>query len=91
MSDGTGTTPAGTARPSAQIDQTGPAKPSARIEQIRDALMPNCAFEWEVAEALNCSRKKIQMLNLPHEKIGGTRIYNVLAVREALRSRTPEI
>jgi hypothetical protein len=79
MSEETGPTPAETARP------------SDRISQIRDALMPNCAFEWEVAEALNCSRRKIQLLGLPYEKIGGTRIYNVLAVREALRGRTPEI
>jgi hypothetical protein len=79
MSEEAGTTPAGV------------AKPSARINQIRDALMPDCAFEWEVAEALNCSRRKIQLLGLPYEKIGGTRIYNVLAVREALRGRTPEI
>jgi hypothetical protein len=78
MSEETGTEPAGT------------AKPSARVSQIRDALRPNCAFEWEVAEALNCSRRKIQLLGLPFEKIGGTRIYNVLAVREALRGRKPE-
>ena len=36
-----------------------------RIVQIREALLPGGAFEWELAAALDCSRRKVQELKLP--------------------------
>jgi hypothetical protein len=60
-----------------------------RIERLRDALLPDGAFEGELAAALGCSRRKVQQLGLPFDKIGGTRIYNIPGSRQALRRRPP--
>ncbi len=61
-------------------------KPSrSRVERLRDELLPNGAFEEEIAEALNCSERQVQRLRLPFRKIG---IYDVPGSREALRSRS---
>ena len=61
-----------------------------RIAQLRDELLPGGAFEWELAAALDCSRRKIQQLGLPFDRIGGTRIYRVAGARKVLRpAETP--
>jgi hypothetical protein len=74
-------------------DETGSPEPIQQpadwIVQLREELMPDGAFEWEVAAALGCSRRKVQRLDLPYRKVGSTRIYNVTGSRKALQCQPP--
>jgi hypothetical protein len=47
------------------IPTTEFAKTSTRVERLREALLPGLAFEDEIAEALNCSRRTVQRLRCP--------------------------
>jgi hypothetical protein len=68
------------------LAELGGAARSARIEQIRGELLPGGAFEFEIAEALNCSTRHVKRLNLPFRKFGSRRIYDVPGSREVIRN-----
>jgi hypothetical protein len=53
------------------------AKTSTRVERLREALLPGLAFEDEIAEALNCSRRTVQRLRLPFVRVGMRRAYSL--------------
>ena len=54
---------------------------------LREQLLPNIAFEEEVANALNCSRRTVQRLGLAFVRIGKRRGYLVSKAHEELKSR----
>jgi hypothetical protein len=57
----------------------------SRVRRIREALLPDHAYEDELAEALDCSRRKVQRLGLPFVKIGARRAYSISGSRDVLR------
>jgi hypothetical protein len=70
---------------------TASATPPSRAERLRDELLPDQAFEEEIAAALACSRRTVQRLNLPYVKVGTRRIYIVSGSRDVLqRPPAPE-
>jgi hypothetical protein len=66
-----------------------PATPPGRSERLRDELLPDQAFEEEIAAALACSRRTVQRLNLPYVKVGTRRIYIVSGSRDVLQRLPP--
>ena len=66
-----------------------PATPPGRAERLRDELLPDQAFEEEIAAALACSRRTVQRLNLPYVKVGTRRIYIVSGSRDVLQRLPP--
>ena len=72
---------------SESLAPTDDATRVSRVDLLREKLLPNGAFEDEMAAALQCSRRQIQRLGLPFTKNGETRIYDVPGSREAIRRR----
>lgn len=58
---------------------------STRVERIRDELFPDGALEEEIAQAINCSPRQVQRLNLPYKKLGTKRVYDVSGARNIVR------
>ena len=53
-------------------EETSPATAQQlldRVSRIRAALLGDGATEQEIADALECSRRKVQRLGLPYEKV----------------------
>jgi hypothetical protein len=53
------------------------AEAQDRRRQLRKELIGNGATNQEIADALNCSTRKIDRLKLPFRKIGGTKIFDI--------------
>ena len=58
---------------------------NTRVERIRDELLPDGALEEEIAQAINCSPRQVQRLNLPYKKLGAKRVYDVSGARDIVR------
>lgn len=59
-----------------------------RIESLREQLLPDSAFEEEIAEALACSRRTVQRFELPYDRVGQRRVYSISGSRTRLRRAT---
>ena len=77
------------------IDELAPAittksaqQRADRVRRLRAALLGDAATEAEIAIALNCSRRKVQRLGLPFERVGRTRLYDVPGARLMLQRRS---
>lgn len=72
--------------------ESSPALSNTRVHRIRDELLPDGAFESEIAEALNLSRRQVQRLGLPYRKNGEVRIYDIAGSRGVIAAllRAPD-
>ena len=60
---------------------------SSSSGNLRQRLLPDWEFEEEMAAALGVSRRTVQRLGLPFERVGKRRAYQVSGSREVLRRR----
>jgi hypothetical protein len=68
-------------------EPSAPDDPPGAAPNLREQLLPDIAFEEEMADALDCSRRTVQRLGLPYVRIGKRRGYSVSRAREELKRR----